>query len=139
MRLDRIYYSLPIALQNTAFSIYGHYLSKKRYGGLWGSSAVGYVMAGESYEHAAQRELAEELGIRKTPLTHLGNITLDFDGIRRFAGFFLCVYNGRIVPDPREIEEGRFFTLDEAEELMQASNIMPSFPILFDHFKKTYF
>ncbi len=34
----------------------------------WDHSAAGHVDAGESYEHAAQRELAEELGVKNVSL-----------------------------------------------------------------------
>jgi isopentenyl-diphosphate delta-isomerase len=35
----------------------------KRHAGLWGSSVAGYVYSGETYEAAARRRLAQELGI----------------------------------------------------------------------------
>src|SRR5205823_13805800 len=37
--------------------------SKDRHPLLWDSSAAGHVMAGESYDETAKRELQEELGI----------------------------------------------------------------------------
>ena len=42
--------------------------SKDIYPGHYDVAAGGVVMAGESYESAAMRELEEELGIRDTPL-----------------------------------------------------------------------
>ncbi len=38
--------------------------SKEKWGGLWDVSAAGAVVAGETSQLAAQREVAEELGIR---------------------------------------------------------------------------
>lgn len=47
---------------------------KDRHPGVWDSSAAGHLDAGEDYETAARRELAEELGITDAPLIHLGNL-----------------------------------------------------------------
>lgn len=101
----------------------------------WGSSAAGFVKAGESYAYAATREREEELGIKKdVPLLSEGPIVLRFDGQTRFAHCFSCVYNGKIVLDPREFAEGRFFSREEAEQWMMTEKIVPSLPILYDRF-----
>jgi len=120
---------------NSKGEVYFHRIapSKPSFGGLWASSASGYVKAGESYEVAAKRELAEELGITGAPLTHLGDFMHDFDGVKRFIGLFLCVYNGIITPDPREIAEGKFFTKEEAERLFASGKAVPSLPALYHH------
>ncbi|MBI4150253.1 NUDIX domain-containing protein [Candidatus Woesearchaeota archaeon] len=129
-----------IFVVNSKHEIYLHRIAqhKQWYPGYWASSAAGFVKAGESYEDAAKRELAEELGITDKPLTHLGKIILDFDDVRRFTGFYLCVHDGPIYPDNREIVEGRFFSRNEAETLMKNGNITPSLPVLYRHFLRTH-
>lgn len=125
---------------NSKGEVYFHRIapSKPSFGGLWASSASGYVKAGESYEAAAKRELEEELGIASAPLTHLGNLMHDFDGVKRFIGLFLCVYDGTITPDPREIAEGKFFTREEAERLLAVGPVVPSLRSLYNHLLDTH-
>lgn len=47
---------------------------KDRHPSVWDSSASGHVEHGESYEHAAQRELNEELGITNCPTELVGTL-----------------------------------------------------------------
>ena len=51
----------------------GEILVQVRSGGLLDHSAAGHVDPGESYEDAARRELAEELGIKDVPLHKVGH------------------------------------------------------------------
>ncbi len=124
---------------NSNGEVYLHRIafSKPSFSGSWATSASGYVKAGESYEAAAKRELEEELGIAGAPLTHIGDFMHDFDGVKRFIGLFLCVYDGKITPDPREIAEGKFFTQEEAERLFMSGKAVPSLPALYHHLKET--
>jgi len=88
--------------------------------GLWTSSASGHVLAGESLLITAQRELKEELSIkvkleevlRFPPLEETGNqcVTL-------FVGYTKKIPK----PNPLEIEEGRFFPIEEVERLLKES------------------
>lgn len=74
-------------------------LLKDRHPGVWDSSAAGHLDAGEDYERAARRELAEELGISEgiplravaklppspaTGMEHVQLYTSQFDGKVRF-------------------------------------------------------
>src|ERR1039457_6703089 len=61
--------------------------TRDREPGRWGSSAAGYLHAGEGYQDAAQRRLAEELGLT-APLTEVGVTCLHDDAVAQFAGVF---------------------------------------------------
>jgi 8-oxo-dGTP pyrophosphatase MutT (NUDIX family) len=67
--------------------------------------------AGESYEDNAMRELEEEMGIRDAKL----KMHFDFfyeDAVSRLWGrLFSCCYDGDIVLDPEEVENGQFMSL----------------------------
>jgi 16S rRNA (adenine1518-N6/adenine1519-N6)-dimethyltransferase len=73
----------------------------------WASSAAGHVVAAESYDETARRELKEELGV-SVPLEKV----LKLPAARRTDHEFIWVYrgvvSGELVPDKREIETGTF-------------------------------
>jgi 16S rRNA (adenine1518-N6/adenine1519-N6)-dimethyltransferase len=81
---------------------------KDRHPRAWDSSAAGHVDAGEEYDHAAGRELKEELDV-ETALTRLVQIPAS----ERTGQEFIWIYTGRwdkpIAFDPAEIEAGEFF------------------------------
>ena len=84
--------------------------------GKWDTSVGGHVNAGESYEHAATREMREELGIEGTRLeflhTYLHRNTCESEFVRSYR----CCWNGSVRIDPNEIEEGRFWSLQEIND-----------------------
>jgi isopentenyldiphosphate isomerase len=84
--------------------------------GKWDSSVGGHVDPGESYEQAAERELAEELGVqlatsgRITALRHrhdyIWRSPVETEHIRTFE----LEHEGPFQLHPDEIDEGRFWT-----------------------------
>lgn len=84
---------------------------KQLYPGYWTLSATGHVEAGEDYEHAAIRELSEEVGIR-APVTFVSKRLLTYDGMRRMWAFFSCSSNEIPIPQRDEVEQVRYVTLD---------------------------
>src|ERR1039457_5693879 len=57
--------------------------TRDREPGRWGSSAAGYLHAGEDYPEAARRRAAEVLSL-SAPLTEVGVTCLHDDGIAQF-------------------------------------------------------
>lgn len=82
--------------------------------GLWDSSCAGHVDSGEDYDHAAWRELQEELGVK---LAHPPARWLRFGACEDNAWEFMWVYRieheGPFTLHPEEIECGEW--LDTAE------------------------
>jgi isopentenyl-diphosphate delta-isomerase type 1 len=82
--------------------------------GKWVSSCSGHVDAGEGYDEAAGRELAEEIGLRgpidlerlfkEAPCEPTGN---------EFVWVYTCQSEGPFVLDPIEVIEGRWIDLEE--------------------------
>jgi isopentenyldiphosphate isomerase len=68
----------------------------------WGSSAAGYIYAGETYEDAAKRRLREELGL-ETQLQAVGVTPMEDDGVTKFVGVFVTVANDPRVREPDHI------------------------------------
>ena len=90
--------------------------------GLWDTSVGGHVDYGESLLEAVKREAREELGVDSEQLTVNSGLRLLFQYIwqssreREVVTAFAITYEGELHPDHDEVDEGRFWTLDELRE-----------------------
>jgi 16S rRNA (adenine1518-N6/adenine1519-N6)-dimethyltransferase len=102
--------AVHILIFNPAGEVYLQQRSrcKDRHPLKWDSSAAGHVMAAESYDETARRELKEELGV-SVPLKRISKLPAS----ERTDQEFVCLYQGELAgnlsPDPAEIETGAFF------------------------------
>ena len=88
-------------------------MTKDVFPGYYDPAAGGVVLAGESYEESAQRELYEEMGIRDVPLTPLFTFYFADERTRVWGKVFTCVYDGALVLQPEEVESGEFLPVPE--------------------------
>jgi isopentenyldiphosphate isomerase len=88
-------------------------MSKDVFPGYYDPATGGVVLAGESYEQGAVRELAEEMGIRDVPLTWLFDFYFTDEHTRVWGGAFSCVYGGEISLQVEEVESVELMTSDE--------------------------
>jgi 8-oxo-dGTP pyrophosphatase MutT (NUDIX family) len=93
--------------------------------GYYDVAAGGVVLAGETYEKGAKRELAEELGIRGTPLTPLFDFYYEDDYIRLWGRAFSCIYDGKMILEEEEVESGNFMNVDEVFRLAESEPFTP--------------
>ena len=100
-------------------------LTKDVYGGYYDVAAGGVVLAGESYEMGALRELEEELGIKETPLTPVFDFYYEDTHIRLWGRAFTCVYDGELFLQAEEIESGDFMDVDEVFRLAESEPFTP--------------
>ena len=111
---------------------------KDSHPGLWDVSAAGHIEVGESPVEAAQREIKEELGIdaEKKDLLYIG--TRRFTLVSRKGRFidreissvYLYRIEGRtekLSHDPAEIEELRFYEIDDLKKSIEAEKPEKSF------------
>lgn len=89
-------------------------MKKDRQPGLWDSSASGHVDAGEDYDTAAVRELAEEIGLHlKAPLRRLFKIDACPETDHEFVWVYRCESSGPLQLNADEIERGGWFSREE--------------------------
>ena len=85
----------------------------------------GVVLADESYEESARRELAEELGIQDVPLTPLFTFYYTDERAHVWGRVFTCVYDGAMVLQPEEVESGEFMPPEEVLRRAQTAPYTP--------------
>ena len=95
--------------------------------GKWDTSVGGHLASGEDYGQAAEREMAEELGIRgKNPMflySYLFSNDIESEQIHTYK----LHYHGPIVLHPDEISDGRFWSLSEIESALGSGILTPNF------------
>ena len=95
-------------------------MNKDVYPGYYDVAAGGVVLAGETYEDAAERELEEELGLYEIPLTHCLDHYYDDAANRVWGRIFRCQHEGPFTLQEEEIESGGFMditqVLDSADQ-----------------------
>jgi 8-oxo-dGTP pyrophosphatase MutT (NUDIX family) len=96
--------------------------------GLYDCWAGGVIGPGEEPERAAERELAEELGIAGVPLTPVGHFPFVGDGVRCHQFVFEVRWDGPLRHQPEEIVWGRWVTLAELRALLSDSHRWPFVP-----------
>ena len=97
---------------------------KDVYPGQYDLAAGGVVAAGESYEECAEREAAEELGIRGAALEAKFDFYYEDERSRCFGRVFTCVHDGPFALQPEEVESVAFHTVEE----IAAGGIAPITP-----------
>jgi ADP-ribose pyrophosphatase YjhB (NUDIX family) len=91
-------------------------------GGLRWGLPKGHVRRGETAEAAAMREIAEETGLSGEIERHLATIDYWFRvgrmRVHKYVDLFLVRYTqGTLAPQPAEVDDARWFLLDEAQQL----------------------
>jgi 8-oxo-dGTP pyrophosphatase MutT (NUDIX family) len=99
--------------------------TKDVFPGYYDVAAGGVVLAGESYEQGAVRELEEELGIGDALLTELFDFYYEDEHIRLWGRAFSCVYDGKMVLQEEEVESGEFMKVDEVFQLAETEPFTP--------------
>lgn len=86
-------------------------LSKDVYPGYYDVAAGGVVLAGESYEDAAERELSEELGVEGIRLKPCFDHYYEDENNRVWGRIYRCRHQGPFTLQEEEIESGGFMNV----------------------------
>ncbi len=88
---------------------------KDRQPGKWDSSAAGHLDAGEDYDAAAVRELAEELGVSGCELTRVAEFDAAEDNGWEFVVLYEGRYSGKLRFPAAEVDAVQWFTPQQIE------------------------
>lgn len=95
--------------------------------GKWDTSVGGHVGSGESYEEAAYRELEEELGIKNVNLDYLYDYKMRNEIESENIRSYFCRFDGCIDFNKDEIDETRFWEIEEIKEQLGRGIFTPNF------------
>jgi isopentenyldiphosphate isomerase len=90
--------------------------------GAWDLAFGGVVDAGEAWEAAAARELAEEAGLH-SELTYLGEDAYEDEHVRELARVYLARHDGVIEPMDGEVVEVAWVPLDDLRVWIAAREV----------------
>ncbi len=98
--------------------------SKELYPGYWSIAFGGHVLAGESYDNAAEREIREETGLTSKPslITSFKKRTADE---RENVKVYEVVADRDLDLFAEEIEQGQFATLAELSQMRGRFDFLP--------------
>lgn len=109
-------------------------LRKDNHPGVWDSSASGHLDAGEDYDRAALREMAEEIGWRpEHPPQRLFKIAACRETGMEFVWVYRCEAEGPFVLNASEIDTGQWLAPDKVDAWLKEApqDFAPVFPVIW--------
>ena len=125
-------------LFNSAGELYLQKRSEKKdiQPGKWDTAVGGHVDYGENIAAALQRETAEELGIEVTDVSLLTAYVFCSEIETELVHVHKSVFDGLIYPNEKEISEGRFWSINELESMLDSGIFTPNFVQEYRRFRE---
>lgn len=96
--------------------------------GKWDTAVGGHMDYGETVEQALERETREELGFTDYEPKHLFSYVYDSEVEREMVHTFFTITDRNSFDfDPAEVDEGRFWTVEEVRQAIGTGVLTPNF------------
>lgn len=102
--------------------------------GLWDTSIGGHIEAGEDLETALRREAYEELGIECRDRYFLYSYIHSNSYESEFVYTYRCIHDGPFTFNPSEIDEVRFWKIEEIKEALDKAIFSDNFKTEFSSY-----
>jgi isopentenyldiphosphate isomerase len=100
--------------------------------GYWDTSVGGHLSPGESVEEALKRESFEELGLKKFTFQFIKKYIWESSLERELVYSFKGIAEDPPVINNDEIDEGRYWSLEEIRKSLDKNIFTPNFEYEFD-------
>jgi len=100
----------------------------------WDSSVGGHIDLGETPETAALREANEEIGLSLTKIYFIDKYIIETQTERELTYVFFRESNAIPTIDKEEVQDGKFWTIENIKENIGKNIFTPNFELDFDRF-----
>lgn len=111
-------------------------LAKDIQPGKWDTAVGGHVDYGESIEEALRREAREELGIEGFEAELMACYVFESAIEKELVHTYRTVYEGPFTPDKEELDDARFWRIDEIESQLGKGIFTPNFEREYNRLKQ---
>lgn len=109
-------------------------LSKDIQPGKWDTAVGGHVDYGEDVLDALRREVREELGVTNFEPTLVKRYVFQSNREKELVNTYKTVYEGPFTVDPVELDDGRFWPIEEIKANLGKDVFTPNFEKEFNSF-----
>jgi isopentenyldiphosphate isomerase len=109
---------------------------KKVQAGKWDTAVGGHISFDETLEQGLKRETFEEIGISNFEAKLINNYKWESEIETELVYMFVTNYDNEIKVNKQELEEGRFWSVNEINKKLGAGVLTPNFELEFDILKK---
>jgi NADH pyrophosphatase NudC (nudix superfamily) len=105
--------------------------------GKWDTAVGGHVSYGESLIEAVYREASEELGFSEFNPIYLETYEFESSVEREMVNVFAAVGSFELHPDMDEVDEGRWWTLEDIDASLGKGVFTPNFESEFQMIRRS--